>query len=425
MTSETSEIPKLEDNDSISHEIEQNYYHNDENLTEESISEMDSKILVSGMMIESSPDSNLYEQRTQNSKKNLSISSSNPNEEFFSSKEDNNENNSVQQILPPLETSNINDNMVEEALNGIIKSKKSPSRNLWDQTYDYARKMNILHLLNEEYDQAAQCEEAISFLQQQKNYEIWIEEYEKIQKQFKKKLENVQSQVFKINEKENIKIQSINEEYNKKLEILKINHEKEIQEFEEKWSNPKSLLPFSKPSPILLQLKKKQKSMALSKQFQQAKEIKQICEDLEKNESLEATKKASQLMNSQFSSLLEKQQKEIDCLFDNTQRKISIIKLEKEKSIDVNLKQQKHLESKVNNQKIKINLPLPNLIIKNNDNSITNRSMGTPGVITSRTRNQFQKFRQSSENSKLELTQLNVKSLIRPQSALLTKREIK
>jgi len=382
-------------------------------MISDSSNDTENKSLVSGMALYQPSDSMVSDEE----KIVTQLSVSNPESTERSNNPEKVEKQQEEAMLHvPLydDEASPSDEVLESYLDIAIKERKLPKRITWDPLVDYARKRSVAYLLNEEYDMASKCDSVIVFIHQSLINECWLDECSRISEEFKKKLQFVHSKGESIIVKESAGIEKINAEHNEKLGSLKKKNEMDLESFVKKWSDPKSLLPFSKPSPQLLQFRKMQKSMALSRHFEKAKEYKAICEEMEKLEAIEATQKASRAMTIAYSALIEQQEKELSCLVDNTNRKIAKVKLRHEKELDVNTKLMKHIETKASSSKPpkKPYVTVPQVTSREN----TSRALSNPGGITSRTRSQFQRFRQSTESVKLELTVLDVKSLLRPNS---------
>jgi len=124
-------------------------------------------------------------------------------------------------------------------------------------------------------------------------------------------------------------------------------HQAEILAFEEAWSRPEAMLPFSKPSSKLLQIRKMQKSLALSRNFAEAKSLKQQAEQLQREESQAAEKRATQAMKLEYQQLMESHQRELECEELNWTRKLTVLETERDKAIAANEKLQKQLTARV------------------------------------------------------------------------------
>jgi hypothetical protein len=83
--------------------------------------------------------------------------------------------------------------------------------------------------------------------------------------------------------------------------------------FEIECQSPEFLQRFTKRSPHLFQLWKLQKSLALQHNFEESKQVKQYAEDLQKQETLEAQKRAMRSVQRNYEKLLWRQKRELEC----------------------------------------------------------------------------------------------------------------
>ena len=121
------------------------------------------------------------------------------------------------------------------------------------------------------------------------------------------------------------------EQNDKFLEDLQEKHKKELEEFSEKWRDPNYLRQFNKPSSKLLQLREMEKARAISRLYQQAKDIKIVADKLQQEETQRAQAKIARQMQIDKQKLLERQKND---LVRNEQHKKKVLldmKKEKEK----------------------------------------------------------------------------------------------
>ena len=122
------------------------------------------------------------------------------------------------------------------------------------------------------------------------------------------------------------------EENDKYLEELKEKHKKELEEFSEKWRDPNYLRQFNKPSSKLLQLREMERARAVSRMYQQAKDIKIVADKLQQEETQRAQAKIARQMQIDKQKLLDRQKND---LVSNEQHKKKVLldmKKEKEKT---------------------------------------------------------------------------------------------
>jgi hypothetical protein len=99
---------------------------------------------------------------------------------------------------------------------------------------------------------------------------------------------------------------------------------RELEDFEHDWQDPK-LLQYNKASPRLLGLRKTERRMALFKQFESARRVKEEADALEREELAEAHRRAVAAIQIEYRNLLLKHKREMDCLIQYTQRNIECL----------------------------------------------------------------------------------------------------
>ena len=144
------------------------------------------------------------------------------------------------------------------------------------------------------------------------------------------------------------KIRSFKENEQNELEKINERHEQERRLFENHWSQAAILMPFSKPSSSLLQLRSMQKAFALSHDFVNARQLKITAEKKQKEESIEASKKATKSMKKEYITLLNRQQNEISCFSENCNRKLGKLEQQRDFELKVNENVRSQLASRVN-----------------------------------------------------------------------------
>jgi hypothetical protein len=88
-------------------------------------------------------------------------------------------------------------------------------------------------------------------------------------------------------------------------------HKAEIKEFEGQWADPDYLVAFKKPSPKLIVLRTREKALALQKEFEQAKKIRQEADRLEREEVVEAERRAIAAMKIEYSNMEARHEREL------------------------------------------------------------------------------------------------------------------
>ena len=296
---------------------------------------------------------------------------------------------------------------LNNSLQKLIQKKILPLNEMRIELLRFAKEQSLKAISDEEYDKALQIDTAIKFLYSIIQEDVNSNESQLSFKLIQDRIESVESKTQNILLIYKDKINLNQEEFNKKRQNLLKQHEYEIQLFEEEWSKPEAVQPFSKPSTQLLQMKQVQKQYALNHDFESAKQIKLIAEELQKNETELAMQRASEAMKISYQQLLDKHQKELKCLEENNNRKINMIELEKEKEIYSNENTIKQLKQRINSQKIKKPLVTKPKFDQNK----------SPPSISLHSRSQLSKFNKNNDRPKLDIKLIDLKSIIKPKTA--------
>jgi hypothetical protein len=92
---------------------------------------------------------------------------------------------------------------------------------------------------------------------------------------------------------------------------LHLKHDMELDDFERHWNDQEFLKKFAKPSSGLIEVKETERSMILSKMFDQAAIVRRKVQEMEKEESAQAQERAMQEMEKERAKILARQ--EIEC----------------------------------------------------------------------------------------------------------------
>jgi hypothetical protein len=108
------------------------------------------------------------------------------------------------------------------------------------------------------------------------------------------------------------RLQQLDAELRNREEDLRDRHRREIAQFPTEWDDPAGFHEWNKASPLLLQMRQQEKSMALTGDFVAAKDMKRRADRLEKSETDAAQVRARQAMELAFQQLVDRHAREID-----------------------------------------------------------------------------------------------------------------
>lgn len=233
---------------------------------------------------------------------------------------------------------------VSLAMNAFLNKREIPSPELLPKVLELMKSECVKAIIDEDYDYAEQLENGRHRLRQHRQWSRNVIRASETEKAIEEKIERAK-----------VELKAENDEWAKVLSEFKMvqgqqrktmldDHVREQREYEEKWNDPAMLIPFSKPSPQLLQLRKQQKKMALAKRFSEAKEIKQIADKMQLAEGKEAEKKAMATIKAGFDVIVERQKREIECFDEHERRSLAYIEQERKKATEPIEKQIRALE---------------------------------------------------------------------------------
>lgn len=287
------------------------------------------------------------------------------------------------------------------ALDLMIQKGVLPDAEIRPEVINYARKLGSKKMLEESYDEAGEIDVAIDIMftsiEEDRIKEEEIIKAAELQSRFdhaiSKKKETQDKYIEMINDEQN--------RYKEKYDEIIKRHSLEIESFKDEWRNPDRVKTFNKPSSKLFQMRKQQKSMALLHDFQNAKQMKKMADQLEKQEADAALNRAKEAMKIEYQLIIERQQKELFCLKENHDKNMNTIKMSQGKDEELVQNTMQLLKFKIEasktSRKPRLMVPVPK------QRPTTSQSVPTTGMITYRTRSQLNNFRKESDKSRLPL----------------------
>lgn len=226
---------------------------------------------------------------------------------------------------------NIQQDPVYAATVDLIEKGEIPPQEMRCDVATLLKRKSVEYITNEQYDEAAIIENATSQLRKYIQDEPIEHKNCVMKKGLENRLQRIEAEYKIENDDWDAVLKRFKEEQEIERKKLIKMHEEEQRQFREKWSTPSMLMHFNKPSPQLLLLRKQQKSMALAKNFEEAKKIKKEADNLQKIETEEAERRAIAVMNAQYQNLLEKQKRKLECFDEHNNRSCEYVIAEKKK----------------------------------------------------------------------------------------------
>lgn len=299
---------------------------------------------------------------------------------------------------------------VADALDKLLTSNEIPPEHLQHQVHSFLRKELIHATMQEDYSRASELESASVFLSTA--FELQASETKKNQsKQFlNERFNNIKNAY----EQEASEWQKIFEIYREQQQVqqekLEEMHRKELEEFEQKWSNSESMTKFNKPSSSLLYMRRMQKKLAIAHQFEEALKIKQEADELQNNEADEAQKKAEEAMIIEYDNLIEKHNRTIEC-FQAHQRSTEVfLKTEQGRILQPLENQMKHFQNLINKDKPTNLKPTTYKFLSTTKSRLAAAEL-TPS--SPRTLGKYTSFKTIDKAQKLNVNGLDVRRIIR------------
>ena len=239
-----------------------------------------------------------------------------------------------------------NDEDVVNAFQEYKKSKTIPPLYMRDAIIRHIHDLSAAAIEAEDYDLGEQLDKDLNNLIRAFNLEL-SKANSVIPSELESRREEVKKQMAEVETEWEQKIKQLKSSEQKKIEELEAKQAQERLEFEARCQAPDFLQKFTKPSSRLLQLWKLQKALALQHDFEGAKEMKAKAEALQKQETIEAQKRAIASVKQNYEMLVIKQQRELDCAVANGKRKVSQMRGEMKKDLENKEKLNKQVEIKM------------------------------------------------------------------------------
>jgi hypothetical protein len=102
-------------------------------------------------------------------------------------------------------------------------------------------------------------------------------------------------------------------------------HERQIEQLEQRWADPGSLVKFAKPSPRLQVLRTTERRLAVLQLFERARRIRAEADRLESQEAVVAQTRAVAGMRAEYANLEAKQRVEAECLAESTAERLETL----------------------------------------------------------------------------------------------------
>ena len=199
--------------------------------------------------------------------------------------------------LPPLAGTPESDAENEKLLQRYLRYGRIPDHYQRQGFIQYLQREKINALVQNDYVKASKMQDIITKIMQQMSEKDNKEKRQSQYQSTEEKLEQLNRDIEEV--KNELKKDLKDEEYkhkDRKRQLL-AQQDHEMDDFEAHWNDEDFLkMSFARPSATLLQLKTTERQLIITKEFHRAEEVKRKCEELEKQESIEAQRNAYQEM---------------------------------------------------------------------------------------------------------------------------------
>ena len=300
---------------------------------------------------------------------------------------------------------------LEAALETMLKRGKLPELAMRPSVISHAKSQTVHAVIAEDYERAARIEKAIKTMTESLRRDEASLDCNQQTTHLKEQLAAAEEQHKNLKDEFDQRISQLKETENKRLDDLYERQEAERKSFEAEWSRPQTVMSFTKPSSSLLQVRRMQKSFAISHDFEQAKRLKAAGDEMQRRESERATKSAAASMKAAYANLLEKQEREVDCLIANGQRKLATLECERDRKFKANENLRTQLETRIKGPKQP----------RKQSGAALSASLDTQQVMAFKTRSQFARYKKAPEPTRLTVS-LDMSKITKPTTPARTRR---
>ena len=240
------------------------------------------------------------------------------------------------------------DEQVEEALEELRTNKKRPRKAIAEYVMARINRDKVDALYNRDYDKAEECDRLAAIIsqkeaeeQQQKAATDWTcdleERSNEIQDKYKQRMDYWKT-----------RLMCTDKECESKISELQSVQLQEVNEFKAKWQSEEFVRQFNKPSVRLLQLRDIEKKLALQRKYTEAKQMKKMADDVQKQEERDIQRQLQEKMKSDYTKLRQRHKSEIAKLERFYSEQEQDIRLKMKRELDGLEKAMKAMEMKQN-----------------------------------------------------------------------------
>ena len=237
------------------------------------------------------------------------------------------------------------------ALTRMLKRKILPDYEIIADVINYAKQKSEQMIQQEDYDTAGEIDVAIDVMFTHMEQERAARGDTPEARALRQRLNTCKGAEKSIEKKYEQLQEQVKEDARQKMAELEAYHQEEQDIFRENWSRPEAKIPFSKPSAELIEMRKQQQVRAYLHDFKTAKAIQQEARSLEEKEAAAGAKRFEAALKTAYQQLVQRQQREVQCLIENVELQLTNLERMKEKELSTNNTTQKNLEMRLTSMK--------------------------------------------------------------------------
>jgi hypothetical protein len=206
------------------------------------------------------------------------------------------------------------DPRMELAIRSFQQNRRTPKGVPASEMIRYLSRQRVTAILCGDYDKAKECDDTARLVAgsetQASNQRRRTERAHEIEG----RLNSARHEYRDVHVDHLCKLKQTEADLRKRVSDLDLAHRNQLQAFERKWNSEDFLRRYTKPSPLLQQMKAMEKSMVMSRMFEQAKLLRRSAQSAEKVVTSDRQEAARQEMQLDKQRLLDRQTREMEVL---------------------------------------------------------------------------------------------------------------
>lgn len=253
--------------------------------------------------------------------------------------------------LPPLETTPELDGESKRYLQRFEEQGKLPDPDKRTQVLQYIQRQKVNSVVSNDFINAAHLQQVSRKLIQAINVAELGDVQARKMDALEEKLQETLQRLHEFQQQTDEMIKNERERLTIKREDLLNSQEQNLNSFEDHWNDEEFLMRYAKPSSVLLQAKRIERTLVIAKDFEGAEYYKKKVADLEKQESHEAQKRAEREMKKHYRKLTLKQEEDLDAFDAYAKAQLEQLARDREAQLDSLIARQTKLQSEIDEMK--------------------------------------------------------------------------